>query len=107
ENGALHRRDDGIPSRTCSVCATRPFPAAAGELGERGLGTKDTNLETAPVALHRAHGLAHGRADVTARNRLSVVELRGSRRHQLRLDEPVTRLALDEAGMGEQSLVEA
>ena len=95
-------------NRPARTTAARSLAAAPRQLGERRLGPQQTYLEAPAVDFDRAHALPHcRRTRRLRRNGLIVLQLSRPRGHQLRLDEPVTRLALDEAGMCEQRLVKA
>src|SRR5205085_2940527 len=66
-------------------------------------------LEASPVDFDAADGLAErpaARCDLRSEC-AAVLELRGARRQQLRIDDAVTRAAVDEARVAEQRLVEA
>ena len=103
----------------CIGLTTASFPPACAAAARRsrrrrassangGSGPSAATSKRRPSTSTAAHALAHRRVrpappePVAARSRA-----RRARRHQLRLDEAVTRLALDEARMRQQRLVEA
>src|ERR671910_888844 len=108
EHSALHRADDGVARRAVVRPCGDALSASPDELGVRRLGEVELELVTAPVQLGVEDAFAGGG---TVRRRGYVCcllrKLLRTLRKLVRLHDAVARLALDEAGMLEQRLVEA
>src|SRR5918994_6610193 len=108
EHGALHRADDGVARRAVVRPGGDALSPSPDELGVRRLGEVELELVTAPVQLGVEDAFAGGG---TVRRRgyccCLMRKLRRTLRKLVRLHDAVTRLALGEAGMLEQRLVEA
>src|SRR5829696_4863664 len=108
EHGALHRADDGVARRAVVRPCGDALSASPDELGVRRLGEVELELVTAPIQLGVEDAFAGGG---TVRRRGYVCcpmrKLLRTLRKLLRLHDAVARLALGEAGMLEQRLVES